>query len=524
MFVKIDDDSCNWYAVDASIRCIEWGDCCKNDGYTANTACCVCGGGIITEEPNDPTKSPTKAPVQAPRPTKTPTKQPTKVPTKAPVKPICTNVSNWRDSDNDGCNWYTNNDPGCDDYGDCCKNQGYTANEACCFCGGGTISTLAPMTDPPTAAPVTEAPTNTPVTPFPTKSPATSAPTNIPTQSPTMMTSKSPTEYPTILIKPTKAPVNPFPTKTPVTSTPTSNPTQNPTTTPSKLPTQDPTISLKPVRYTSTPSTTPTQSPKSTPSNVPVTIPPTESPTKIYTEQPTKNPTRAPVEPICTNISNWRDSDGDGCNWYTNNDPGCDDYGSCCERQGYTANEACCFCGGGILTYPQHPTKAPAQENLVPTNTPFRLPVQDGSLATGDACLANDECVSGICNNGACMASGKCKYIKHDGGQFSQNRVNIVFVGSAFQDLEDWKSVAEQTMSEFANFEMFQSNNDLFNIFYVDELFSNFCYYNCGGVDNTLCCNTSLAHEYSNLCFPTGSMLQTSKCVYQLMAQRKYVF
>ena len=432
MELPVDGDGCNWYAVNASNRCKDWGNCCKKDGHTAVTACCVCGGGVTVE--TNPTKSPTK------KPTQTPTKSPIQTPT---IEPICSNVPNWKDSDGDGCNWYTNNDPGCKDYGDCCKNQGYTANTACCFCGGGIISTLKPVTEPPTKAPVTKSPS-----------------------------------------------------RSPVTSSPTSRPTKSPTKSPTRAPTAKPTLSPKPISPTEKPSKSPTRNPTKLPTKNPITAP------------PTKTPTKAPVEPICSNVPNWKDSDGDGCNWYVNNDPGCDDYGDCCKKQGHTANTACCFCGGGILTYPDPPTKSPIAVRS-PTEPPTRQPVQDGSLDTGDSCLADYDCQSGICENGACMATSSCKILKHDGGQFSEKRVNIVFIGSAFEELEDWRVAVNNAKSDFEEFEMFRDDNDLFNVFYVDEIFDNFCFYNCGGIDRLLCCNTNLAHEYSSKCFPPGSMLQT---------------
>ena len=71
-------DNCAWYAKDvgeddywydeADTRCTYWGDCCKNLGHTAMTACCVCGGGMERA----PFISPMKSPV-TPQPTYSPT-------------------------------------------------------------------------------------------------------------------------------------------------------------------------------------------------------------------------------------------------------------------------------------------------------------------------------------------------------------------------------------------------------------------------------------------------------------------
>lgn len=40
-----DGYGCKWYSI-FDPDCVEYGDCCKKDGYTARTACCVCGGGV----------------------------------------------------------------------------------------------------------------------------------------------------------------------------------------------------------------------------------------------------------------------------------------------------------------------------------------------------------------------------------------------------------------------------------------------------------------------------------------------
>merc|ERR1711862_564027 len=56
--------SCAWYAEDD--RCEQYGDGYENDGYTANEACCVCGGGAPTTAPPNSEESPVASPVAAP--------------------------------------------------------------------------------------------------------------------------------------------------------------------------------------------------------------------------------------------------------------------------------------------------------------------------------------------------------------------------------------------------------------------------------------------------------------------------
>ena len=66
----------------------------------------------------------------------------------------CTDIPNWVDQENDGCDWYDNiveddenyvrgenyahGTSRCEAFGNCCEsNDGYTAQQACCACGGG---------------------------------------------------------------------------------------------------------------------------------------------------------------------------------------------------------------------------------------------------------------------------------------------------------------------------------------------------------------------------------------------------
>ena len=99
----------------------------------------------------DPTATPTSAPTEAPTaPTATPTSDaptegPTNMPTPGPTECedyTTTNGTEWHDSDSEEytCDWYSEDDH-CDAYGDSYEYDGYTANEVCCTCGGGTGGT-----------------------------------------------------------------------------------------------------------------------------------------------------------------------------------------------------------------------------------------------------------------------------------------------------------------------------------------------------------------------------------------------
>ena len=103
--------------------CGSYGNTVGTDGFTANQACCACGGGN--------TASPTPSPDPIPTPS-----------------PGCTNTpSNWI-ADNyftcDNIKLYS----WCAQYGGEIGTDGKTANEACCTCGGGNTASPTPSPDP----------------------------------------------------------------------------------------------------------------------------------------------------------------------------------------------------------------------------------------------------------------------------------------------------------------------------------------------------------------------------------------
>ena len=138
-------DSCPWYELNDFMGCPAYGNSSEGgQGRVANVACCFCGGGIngtITPSPIDSDR-----------------------PTKAPSESSCMDHPGWADIFGDNCIWYEFNDsPGCPSTGDQFEGDQRSANEACCYCGGGTNDTFAPTkalvtTTDPTLAPHTRAP------------------------------------------------------------------------------------------------------------------------------------------------------------------------------------------------------------------------------------------------------------------------------------------------------------------------------------------------------------------------------
>lgn len=112
---------CDWYAKEGN--CAAYGNSYAFAGYTAKQACCACGGGgACSDRPGW--------------------------------------YGQWYDKDGPtyNCAWYAQ-DPSrrCSQFGGSRDNFGYTANEACCICGGGGAGTIDALVIYTTKAKKTEA-------------------------------------------------------------------------------------------------------------------------------------------------------------------------------------------------------------------------------------------------------------------------------------------------------------------------------------------------------------------------------
>jgi len=202
------DFDCAWYASDDN--CESLGDMFENFGKTANEACCVCGGGLTgkwqpSSSPTSSSATETLFPSMISKTTLSPapiasTISPTigHRTTSSPTIPLCRDtIVDWYDFEGPHykCQWYGNND-NCANYGSSFENFGFTAQVACCVCGGGILSEEILSSSPsatPSAIP-SGSPTNTPSN-APTNTPSGS-PTNTPSDSPTNSPSDSPTNSP----------------------------------------------------------------------------------------------------------------------------------------------------------------------------------------------------------------------------------------------------------------------------------------------------------------------------------------
>ena len=86
---------------------------------------------------------------------------------------------------------------------------------------------------------------------------------------------------------------------------------------------------------------------------------------------PSSAPTISSAPTACYPVSNWHDNAGDGCDWYDNDPNGdyrCRTFGTDYKRNGFTAETACCGCGGGF-DLPEY-SKPSANPTGSPTATP----------------------------------------------------------------------------------------------------------------------------------------------------------
>merc|ERR1719491_1524801 len=136
---------------------------------------------------------------------------------------------------------------------------------------------------------------------------------------------------------------------------------------------------------------------------------PTVSPTP---GPPTVSPTPAP--PCDDNPVGWFDKDGPefDCEWYSVGS-NCEDFGDFYEREGTTANVACCSCGGGTpldtpSPVPASPSPSPSASPVKksskapsaspvnnPSAAPSASPVNNPSAAPSASPVLSDECPSG---------------------------------------------------------------------------------------------------------------------------------
>jgi hypothetical protein len=348
--------SCEWYASNSN-SCANYGDGYANFGKTANQACCVCGGGARGTAPTKTTVSPSISPSES-----------ITTPPSAPPTEVCTDSpENWHDSNGTAfnCDWYGKSTDRCSNFGDVYENEddGKTANQACCVCGGGrnqndqsssspTKIPSAMPSDPPTKIP-SEMPSDPPTkipsdmpSDIPTKiasempsDPPTKTPSQMPSDSPTKIASEMPSDPPTKI--PSEMPSDP-PTKIP-----SEMPSDPPTKILSEIPTQVPPTQVPSEKLTLTPnSKLPTQVPSESLTLTPNTKLPTQVPSAIVSSAPSIVTSGSNAPAGCADDPlGWYDRDGPtfNCDWYAEGN-NCVLYGDSYERLGTTANEACCSC------------------------------------------------------------------------------------------------------------------------------------------------------------------------------------
>jgi len=124
--------------------CPLYGDITNEDNISGYEACCYCDGGLLDVPSGTPTTSagPSHRYMPSATPSLTPTGRPSNEYEPSAIPTItCYNYIGWLDSNYNGCEYYeVLEDFGCPDSIDLWPNaDGITASEACCYCGGGLL-------------------------------------------------------------------------------------------------------------------------------------------------------------------------------------------------------------------------------------------------------------------------------------------------------------------------------------------------------------------------------------------------
>jgi len=116
-------DGCEYYEDYDEPGCPDQGQVSSDDGVLASDACCYCGGGFL----EFPTVSPTTSQIPS-----------NKYEPSASPSSKCYDFIGWMERHGGTCNLYKDtDDPGGPNHGDDATLDGITANEGCCYCGGG---------------------------------------------------------------------------------------------------------------------------------------------------------------------------------------------------------------------------------------------------------------------------------------------------------------------------------------------------------------------------------------------------
>ncbi len=124
----------------------------------------------------------------------------------------------------------------------------------------------------------------------------------------------------------------------------------------------------------------------------------------------------------------------------------------------------------------------------------------------GKYCERDSDCESWSCQQNICYKSDECKPLKHFPGQrFDEDMIILIFVGSGFTELDEWREQVGKTFNVFKEFEVFEYTNSLYTAFFVDELVpEGYCEFKCGGSPTLLCCDLEIARRLESKCAPGG--------------------
>jgi IgA Peptidase M64 len=132
----------------------------------------------------------------------------------------------------------------------------------------------------------------------------------------------------------------------------------------------------------------------------------------------------------------------------------------------------------------------------------------------GQVCGSDGDCIgSGVCRSGVCLASKDCNFLIHTPGDpFDQDRIVLIFVGSAFTSHEQFTNAVINNFNVLKGFEFFAEDVRQYHAMYVlpsDGQRSGICTQPCDGIDRLLCCDVLKSKALSDLCFSSTTNVQT---------------
>lgn len=137
-------------------------------------------------------------------------------------------------------------------------------------------------------------------------------------------------------------------------------------------------------------------------------------------------------------------------------------------------------------------------------------PPAPGTSNAGQVCTSDETCNgASVCRSGVCLATEDCNLLKHKAGDpFDQDRINLIVVGSMFDNDQQFVDAVNNLYERTKTFEFFDESITLYNFMYVlpsTGQESSFCQQPCNGINRLLCCDIPTANRLASRCIATNT-------------------